>query len=166
MVLFPALPSDARAWVYPSTAPIPLLVQRTLLEGLDAFFTRWTSHGRPVAGSAVVLHGRFLVVAATLEGLISGCGIDKLDHAIRDLAARLGLVFATGLDVAYRDAEGTVQVVPRGVFRRLATEGTVGPNTSVFDIALTTVAELDAFERPVSASWHARLLPAPASTDA
>jgi hypothetical protein len=163
---FSSLPPDARAWVYAATTPIPLLAQRTLIEGLDAFFARWTSHGRPVAGRVALLYGRFLVVAASLDGLISGCGIDKLDHAVRDLAAGLGLTFAAGLDVAYRDADGAVQVVPRGTFRRLATEGVVGPQTPVFDTALTSVAEVDAFERPAAASWHARLLTAPAPTGA
>ncbi len=158
MAPFPTLPPDTRAWVYASTAPIPRLVQRALLDGLGAFFVRWTSHGRAVAGQAAILEGHFLVLAAALDGLISGCGIDKLDHAVRDLAARLGLTFTSSLDVAYRDASGAVQMVPRGTFRRMAAEGTVGAATPVFNTALSTVADLDAFEQPAGASWQASLL--------
>lgn len=154
---FDALPDTARVWVYASEAPLDAQAQ-ALVEATRTFIATWTSHARPVAGDALVAHGRFLVVGAFIaDGEISGCGIDASVHAVEELGRRMGIRWMNSLSVAFRDRSGGVQVVDRPTFRRLVREGRVDPTTSVFDLAVNTVGAWrdGAFERPVANSWHA-----------
>lgn len=165
--LFPALPDDARCWVYVAERPLTSDEQARLVDRLDAFIQDWSSHGRPVEGAVDVLHGRFVVLAATLaEGDISGCGIDASVHAVDDVAEALDIAWVPALHVVYRDAEGQVQHCSRSAFRTLAQDGAVTTETPVFDPSITTLGALRSgqFERPAGASWHARAfdLPQPA----
>ena len=153
------LPDDARLWVFTASQPLGDSTRQTLHERVTDFLERWASHGRPVPGDATVLHDRFLVVAAHLVGGVSGCGIDSLVHAVEEIGAELGVTWADGLHLAYRDAEGKVQTVPRPVFRSLVRKGVVTADTPVFVTTLETLGDLraDGLERPAGDSWHARV---------
>ena len=166
--LFPALPDDARCWIYTADRPLTDTEQDALLHTLTAFFASWTSHSRPVQGDAVIVDDRFLIVAATLTaGDISGCGIDKSVHAVEEAAQNMGFAWISPLQIFFRDAEGAVQHASRPAFRRLVGEGTVTADTPVFDVSLTTLGLLrnGAFELPAGRSWHARIfrIPQPAA---
>lgn len=166
--LFPDFPDEARLWIYAADRPLEASEQETLTETLDRFLASWTSHARPVRGAAQLLHDRFLLVAATLaeDAAISGCGIDASVHAIEAAADTVGVRWLSPLVVCYRDADGTIQHLPRGAFRKLVRAGTVTAGTPVFDVSLTTVGALreQGLERPAGAGWHARAfrIPQPA----
>jgi hypothetical protein len=166
--LFPDLPGDAHCWIYVSDAPLDADMHAALLERVESFLAEWSSHDRPVRGDAAILHDRFLVLAATLDGPgdVSGCGIDASVHAIEDAAADLGVTWAPSLHVAFRADDGSVQTVSRSAFRARAEDGTVTTETIVFDPSVTTLAAVrnGDFEQPAGASWHARAfaLPEPA----
>lgn len=163
--LFPALPDDARCWVYPSDTPIAPETQTALLEHVDAFLDDWASHNRPVQGRATVLYDRFLVLAATLPdgGDISGCGIDASTHAIDEAAAARGVTWVPSLHVVYRTPDGTVDTVSRSTFRTRVDDGSVTVDTTVFDPSVTTLGAVrhGAFEQPAGTSWHARVFSIP-----
>ena len=164
---FPALPDDARCWIYTAERPLTATEQNTLLETLTTFFDTWTSHSRPVQGNAVIVDDCFLIVAATLAaGDISGCGIDKSVHAVETAAQEMGFGWVSPLQVFYRDANGVVQHVSRPSFRRLVGDGIVTADTPVFDVSLTTLGLLrtGAFESPAGRSWHARIFRIPQPT--
>lgn len=165
--LFPALPDDARVWIYVSDRALTGEEQDVLLGRMDDFIEGWASHGRPVEGAAAVLYDRFLVIAATVaNGEISGCGIDASTQAVKAAAEALTIHWVPALHVIYRDADGHVRHAPRPTFRQLAQEGAVTTETPVFDPSVTTLGALrqGAFEQPAGAAWHARVfdLPTPA----
>ena len=159
------LPDDARLWVFTAAAPLDDATRSALIERVGAFLTQWDSHGRPVPGEAEVLHDHFLTVTAHLAGGVSGCGIDKLVHAVEAAGAQLGIEWVDGLHLAYRDADGTVQVVPRPTFRSLVRDGLVTADTPVFVTTLDTLGDLRAggLERPAGEAWHSRVFRIPAS---
>jgi len=162
--LFPALPDNARVWIYVSDRHLSASEQDRLLESLRPFLAQWTSHSRRVIGEALILDERFLVVAATLEeGDISGCGIDKSTHAVEEAGQALGITWMSGLTLLYRDQAGVVQAVSRPEFRDLVRRGVVDADTRVFDTSLTTLAELrnGNLEKPAGASWHSRTFQIP-----
>lgn len=164
---FSSLPDDARVWIHAADAPLSDATQAALLDRLSAFMDDWTSHQRAVEGAATLLHDRFLVVAAaTASGDISGCGIDDLTHAVDDVASALDIAWVPALHVLYRAPDGAVVAASRRTFQTRAEEGTLTPETSVFDPSLTTLGALRAgeFERPARDSWHAQMLPAPAGS--
>lgn len=152
------LPDDARLWVFSSLQPLSPQAVKDLERRIASFLERWASHGRAVPGDVTVLHDRFLVVAAHLAGGVSGCGIDSLVHAVEEVGSALGVTWADGLHLAYRDAHGAVQVVPRPIFRGLVRDGTVTAETPVFVTTLETIGDLRAggLERPAGETWHGR----------
>jgi hypothetical protein len=63
--------------------------------------------------------------------------------------------------VYYRDKDGRVNVTTRAAFNQLVLDGRIGPDTPVFDTAVTTAsAWRQEFERPMRDSWHAQLVAA------
>lgn len=164
--MFPALPASARLWTFTADRMLPADTTDALCSRVEAFLTEWTSHGRAVAAEAAVLHGRFLVVAASLEGGVSGCGIDSMVHAVEQIGHDLGFGWLDGLHVAYRDEHGEVQAVARPAFRALVRDGVVTAETPVFVTTLDTLGDLrgGGLERPAAEAWHARVfrIPTPA----
>jgi hypothetical protein len=159
--LFPDLPDEARLWVFPAKRDLPSGSGAAVLSRLRAFLPSWTSHGNPVTGDAVILEGRFLVVAAFVANdELSGCGIDKLVKAVEDIGTEVGVEWALSLDLFYRDESGEVNVAGRRAFRETAAAGRITTETTVFDPSVTHLGLLraGAFELPVGRSWHKRLL--------
>ncbi|QXD14840.1 hypothetical protein GQ464_015670 [Rhodocaloribacter litoris] len=162
--LFPAFPDEARLWIYAAERSLTAREQAEVLERLQPFLARWSSHGRPVRGAAVFLHDRFLAVAGHLPaGDLSGCGIDASVHHIEAAIAPLATAWAPALTVFYRDDDGTVRSAERREFRRLVREGHIHAETPVFDLSLTSVGELrrGRFEQPAGQSWHATVFRIP-----
>jgi hypothetical protein len=160
------LPGHARLWVYASSQPLTPDASRALAGALRRFTDGWTSHGRAVHAAFDVREGRLIILAGLVpqSGDVSGCGIDASVRAVEDAAAAAGIALAGALDVVYRDSSGRIEVASRPDFKRMARAGEVGPDTTVFDLSATTLADLreGRVERPAAESWHARLLPATA----
>lgn len=158
-MLFPDLPDHARLWIFTADRALTDAEQTRLLADLGRFVEQWASHGRSVPGAVYIHDARFVVVGAHLEGGVSGCGIDSLTHAVEQAGADVGVAWADGLQVVYRDTDGTVHVVPRPVFRQLARDGAITTATPVFDTTVNTVGALRAtgLERPAGSTWHGRV---------
>lgn len=158
--LFAHLPDHARFWCYVAERPLDEAEQATLLAHLDTFFASWQSHGRPVTGAAQILGDRLLLLAATLNGEISGCGIDASVHAVTRVGSEVGVAWKTGLFVAHRAPDGRIAVTPRRVFKKAAKAGEVTPETPVFDLTLMHLGDVRAgyFERPAAKSWVSRVV--------
>lgn len=155
--LFPTLPDAARTWIYVAEPEIPTETWNVLRPAIDRFIRDWSSHRRPVIGDATLLYGRFLVLAAYVEGGdLSGCGIDKSVHEIEALAAAHGIVWRSALDVAWRDPSGTVRTGTRREFRSVIGSGSIHGATPVFDTSVVELGRLRSagFELPASLSWH------------
>ncbi|CAN5608277.1 hypothetical protein BH23BAC4_BH23BAC4_09110 [soil metagenome] len=116
--LLPELPDDAPAWVFVADRPLARSEVDTLEARVARALDGWSSHGRPVSGGYAVIYDRILVAAATLDGDISGCGIDKLTHAAEGAAIAIGFKWLTGLSMLYRNGDGEVHVATRAALRR------------------------------------------------
>lgn len=156
---FPDLPDDARLWIFTADRSLSEADQTRLIEEVGRFVQQWSSHGRPVPGAVALHENRFVLVGARLEGGVSGCGIDSLTHAVERAGDNVGIEWADGLQVVYRDAEGAIQVVPRPVFRQLARDGSITTATPVFDTTADTVGAVrtHGLERPAGSTWHGRV---------
>ena len=146
--------------VYPASRPLEATEAAALLTELNTFLADWASHGSPVTGAAALLENRFVIVShKPME--IAGCSRDSLLFFMNDAATKRGFQWGGGARVFYKDTDGSVVDVDRPTFRKLAAEGSVGPDTMVFD---TTVRETDGvlngkFALPAKDSWHAKLMP-------
>lgn len=155
---FSQLPDHGRAWVFPSTRPLDADERRRLIAEVDAFLEGWSAHGEPLRSGRELVEGCFLVVGVDEDASRpSGCSIDALVNRLEALAASLGVGLVDHAPVWFRDAAG-IRSVSRPGFRALADEGTVGPDTPVFDTSLTRIADIrgGGLERPARGSWHGR----------
>lgn len=160
--LFPDLPGDAQVWINVASHDLSANVQDAFMERLEAFMDTWTSHQRPVRSAVTIRDDRFLILAATVDdSSVSGCGIDSAVNAIQGIAADLGVQWAPGLSVAYRDGDGDVHTVSRSAFRKKAENGEVHAETIVFDPSVSTLGELrdGQFESRAADAWHSRAFP-------
>ena len=157
---FARVPDDARLWVFAASRDLTDDEGAALLRHVDSFLERWHAHGAPVVGARELRDHRFLLVAADERATgVSGCSIDSLSQALREVEAELDVSLREGgVLVFWRDAEGAVRSLPRGEFRQLARSGEVGEDTLVFDNTAPTVGDVRAgrWERPMRDSWHAR----------
>ena len=162
IVAFDALPDSARVWVFAAAAPVPGAAAGVLLQRVDAFLDQWRAHGAPLACARDWRDDRFLAVAVDEAATdASGCSIDALFEALRELEGLLGTSLLTNGMVFWRDTDGAVMAANRPAFRAAAAEGAVTADTPVFDTTVITAgAWRTSFETPARASWHERLLPA------
>lgn len=152
------LPDSARLWVFGADRPLSSDQEERLLEVVDGFLADWEAHGTPLHAAREWVRERFLLVAVDEEKAPpSGCSIDALVRALKELEDEMGLRLVDRSPVWYLD-DGEVRAVSRPEFRSLARAGEVGPATTVFDPTLTRLEELrdDAFELPASESWHGK----------
>ena len=146
--------------VYPASRPLEATEAAALLAELNSFLADWASHGSPVTGASALLEDRFVIVShKPME--IAGCSRDSLLFFMNDAAAKRGFQWGGGARVFYKDGSGAVIDVDRPTFRKLAAEGSVGPDTVVYD---TTVRETSGvlggkFGLAAKDSWHAKLMP-------
>ncbi len=155
---FDALPDDARLWIFAADRPVTGSDAETLLERVDHFLDGWNAHGHPLTGARRWDGDRFLFVAVDERTAPpSGCSIDALHRVLKDFEAEGGVGLTDHIDVLWRDPDGRVVRTSRPDFTRLAREGTVSLETSVFDTTLTRKADLvGGFEVPAGDAWHRR----------
>ncbi len=159
MVIFDALPDDARTWVFGTSDPLGDERAPLLLDRVDAYLGQWTAHGAPLTCARDWRDRHFLVIAVDQSTAgASGCSIDALFRILHGLEQALGTSLVAGGRVYYRDAHGAVQCVDRATFAARVRAGAIGRDTPVFDTTVTTLGALrERFERPLAESWHAEL---------
>lgn len=159
-VPFESLPDNARVWVFAAAAPLDPPAFQRMIGAVDDFLAQWNAHGAPLVCARDWRDDRFLAIGVDQSSAgASGCSIDGLFRTLAGLEPELGTSLL-GDRVYYRDAEGRVNAASRRSFAELARTGRVGPETAVFDTALTSAALWRReFERPARASWHAALIP-------
>ena len=159
-LLFQDQPDSALLWIYTSDQPITPVDQDQLLDSVRGFILSWTSHERPVTAQVEVLQDRFLIVSAHIpDGDVSGCGIDKLVHAVMEIPSEYGFAWLDGLQIVYKSGADEIVSISRSGFRTLVEEGSVSSETLVYDTSLHTLGELRriGLERSAGESWHARV---------
>ncbi len=161
-VPFSELPNDARLWVFAAARPLTPEQQETLLARVDEFLDGWLAHGREVVGARELRHDRFLLVAADERATgVSGCSIDSLFRALKELERELQVSLLDSSLVYYRSEDGAIQALSRGEFRERVRAGEVAEDTVVFDNTVRSVGEVreGRWELPMRDSWHARAFP-------
>jgi hypothetical protein len=159
---FDRLPDDARVWVFAASRALSGAEQASLLSRVDDFLARWNAHGHPVVGARDLRHDQFLVLAADERATgVSGCSIDSLFGALRQVQQELGATLLDSTTVWFRDRDGHVRGLSRPEFRALARSGGVDADTVVFDNTVATVGDVrqGRWETALRDSWHARAFP-------
>ncbi|MGH7539744.1 MAG: hypothetical protein ACRELC_01975 [Gemmatimonadota bacterium] len=156
------LPDDARLWVFGADRPLTGEEVVGLEARLSGFFEGWAAHRVDLVAGSRIEERRFVLVGVDeARARASGCSIDALQRVVGELEGTLDVRLRDGSLVFYREGSGEVMACDRAEFRRLGERGEITGRTPVFDTTIDRLAAWRAgrFERPASASWHARLLP-------
>ncbi len=146
-----------KIWIYQADRFFTQPELQQAQERLKSFIAEWTAHGSQLAGTAEIKHNLFVVLTVD-ESLAqaTGCSIDKSVHLLKQLEADLQIDLFNRMLIAYRDAEGNIQLVSREVFDALFKEGEIDENTIVFNNLIQSADELSSkWEVPLKDSWHA-----------
>ena len=157
-ISFDDLPGHGRLWVFPLGRALDASEEARCLDVVDAFLAQWAAHGQPLRSARELVLGRFVLVGVDVDAEApSGCSIDALTNALRGLGSEMGVSVIDHAPVWYREGE-QIMTVARADFRALAADGSVTPDTHVFDTSLTRVDEVraGALERPAADTWHGR----------
>ncbi len=126
---------------------------------LTRFADEWVSHSRQLRAYADLWHDRFvvLVVDETQAGA-SGCSIDASVRFLQQVQQHFGRDLFDRMRFSYWEG-GEIATLPREEFATAYAAGRITDQTQVFDTLVKTKKELDvAFEKPLSDSWHARMV--------
>lgn len=152
------LPDHARVWLYQAERDLTPAEQATAAAHLRAFCEVWAAHGHPLRASFGVEEGRFLLLAVdeTAE-LPSGCSIDSSVRALRELEAKLQLGLLDKSRIAVRRPDGAIATFTRAELRPAVGNGSLRPDTLVYDTTAAHLRELRAgWVRPATQTWLSR----------
>lgn len=159
-MLLPGLSDSARVWMFASRTPFTSEAGVGLTTALSEFISAWSSHGRKVDAQSVIVENQVLIVGAHISDNeanagVSGCGIDKLEHAVRDIAQAHGLSWTSALDIVYERGDGSLACVSRSQLRSLLEAGQVDMQTRVVDTTQTSLRAIrdHGILRPASETW-------------
>lgn len=157
--VFPQLPSDAPLWIFGSSRELRPEEIASIEQAVTEFLSTWASHQTPLQGSGAVIERRFVAIAVDpRQKNASGCSIDKLYQFMGALGKTTGADFLDSSSVFWADDLGVVHRTSRQEFRQLAAGGSIDEQTQVYDLGVTTVADLANWRRPAGESWHRQLI--------
>jgi len=153
------MPAHARVWVYKTPRDLGQAEQKLVRERGAAFTAGWAAHGAPLDACVDVLHDRFVVIAVDeQQAAASGCSIDKSVGFIKNLEHDLNLMLTDRMFVVY-EQEGRARSVRLQELPVLLKEGSITPDTLVYDDLVSTVGELrERFLVALRATWMERYL--------
>lgn len=157
-VPFETLPDESRLWVFGVGRDLNAAEQEAFLGKVDGFLDTWAAHGVELRCGRDWRHGRFLLVAVDeASEPPSGCSIDSMVRVLKDEEQVLGVPIIDSSPVWFL-RDDNVERMTRADFRRLVDDGSVGPETMVFDNTVTRLNQARAgrWERPAGESWHAK----------
>lgn len=148
-----------RIWIYQADRRLNEAEEEFILKKLGEFTAQWRAHGKALAAKAEVRYNRFIIIM--IDDSVApptGCSIDKSVHLLKEVELETGLQLFDRMQVAYRQADGGINIVPRAEFEALLSNGEVDSDTLVFNNLITSYPELDThWEVPLRESWHARV---------
>lgn len=147
-----------RIWVYQSNRFLTDAEVAIIQSSGDAFVASWATHGKQLRATVAILHNAFVIISVDEEqAKASGCSIDKSVHWISALGRDLHIDFLDRMQIAYKDEQNTVQIIPMKEFELLASNKQIGSDSLVFNNLVFTGKELKcAWLIPASESWHNR----------
>ncbi|OON70884.1 hypothetical protein [Hymenobacter sp. CRA2] len=157
-VAFHELPTTARVWIYQASRPLTDAELIAVQPALQQFSEAWTSHGRTLRASAEFRYRQFLIIG--LDEAVadaSGCSIDASVRFVRELEAALGIELLAKEQLAFLDADGQVQLLPRRALKQAVATGQLRPDSPYFDNTVAQRGLLEAgWPAPAATTWLAR----------
>ena len=155
---FEHIQDSDRIWIYQSNRFLTDAEVGLIQSSVNAFVASWATHGKPLRAEVMIVHNAFVIVSVDEEqAKASGCSIDKSVNWISTLGRDLHIDFLDRMQIAYKDEQNTVQIIPMKEFELLASNKQIESDSLVFNNLVFTGNELKcAWLIPASESWHKR----------
>ncbi|GAB3779096.1 hypothetical protein GCM10028818_29280 [Spirosoma horti] len=139
---FDKLPDTARIWVYQADRPLSEGEVKTIDESLRSALGQWAAHGQPLLASAHVVENRFVIVGVDEDySSPSGCSIDASVRTVQEIGRQIAADFFDR-SVAIQATDGSVLTFALPTLKAAVADGTLTPDTPVFNTLVKTKAEL------------------------
>lgn len=159
---FDQITPAARLWVYQASRALTTVEASAIETAIRPALESWAAHGHPLLASAQVVNNRFLLLAVDEgAGLPSGCSIDSSVHTVQAIGQQLSRdgapVDFMDRSATYLAADGSVQALPLPTIKAAVAEGTLKPDTPVFNTLINTKADyLSQWQVPAQSTWLKR----------
>lgn len=156
-----SLSNHASVWVFQANQLLNNSQIDFIKTSLNQFIPEWAAHGASLKADFEVINNLCIVIGADEnEVQASGCSKDSLNRCIQTVGDALKIDFFNRLNIAYVDAESSIQIVNMIVFKDLIQKDVVRQNTLVYNNLVTKKNELESdWIVKLSDSWHANLMP-------
>lgn len=158
--MFKQFENDSKLWVFLVDRPILEEEQESIRAALSEFFKSWNAHGAPVNGAAEFTHGQFLLITASKDTQVSGCSIDSLFRAVKEICEKGSFEFVAQGNISFLE-DNALKTMTQDEFRAYVESGQVSEETTVFNNAVQTLEDLreGKWQLAFKDSWHAKRFP-------
>lgn len=148
----------SKVWIFQSNRTLTNEEVLKVQMDLERFCENWTSHGAQMKSICWTERNRFVMVALDESAaVVSGCGQDKLIHAIQDLGNTLGVDFFDRLQTLFLE-ENELKEARLHEFWGLRKANVISNETLVFDNTVRNLGEWrSSWVVPFAKSWHAEM---------
>ncbi|PHQ29356.1 ABC transporter ATPase [Leeuwenhoekiella nanhaiensis] len=157
LIQFKELPQTSRVWIYQSDRKFTEEELPKLKQELAVFLEQWTAHGADLNAGFEIKYDRFIVIGLDQHiNAASGCSIDAQVRFIQKLETAYDVSLLDKMNVTYIQND-RLHFKPLADFKKMAKDGAVGKNTTVFNNLVNTIEEYEEhWEVPAIESWHNR----------
>lgn len=149
-----------KVWVYTSSKEFNAAQIDQINQMAHSFSSTWKSHGALVIGGIEVLYNRFVFIYADdCDGHLCGRAQDAQVRFIKELESSLNLELLNRMNIAYKIAYKTIEVLPMPQFSALLKTIENSNDLIVYDNTVANFSEFESkWELPITQTWMARLL--------
>jgi hypothetical protein len=154
------LPDHSRVWIYTASRKFTDSETALIQTAAKEFVRNWKAHGAALEADIEVVSNQFLVVGVNEQVAgVTGCGIDSSVAFIKQTEQQMNVVLLDRLNLAYRQPNNEIHVLPMSEFMAKFTAGEITEDTPVFDNTVQNLGELrQRWEVPMKNSWHKQLV--------
>ena len=150
-------PNDS-VWIYQSNRVLNDQEAESLLESGAEFATNWSTHGKSLEASVLLVEKLFVIIRVDKNHLAaSGCSIDKSVKWVKDTEEALGITLLDRLQVAWIENGDQLKYGKPTEFEASVKAGNAHAGTMIFNNTVTSgLTMLTQWMIPASQSWLSR----------
>lgn len=136
------LPLNARVWVFQANKALNPTEAQVVHNKLGSFLSTWQSHGKALKADLEIVLDHFIVVGLDEnQAGSSGCSIDGLVHAVKELSAGLHIDFLDNSSIAFLK-EDQISIIHFKDIRHAIETGSLTVTSKIFNNSVTRLEEL------------------------
>ena len=153
--------NESRVWIYQSNRPFTQSETSSIQQQLDAFVSKWDSHGKKVKGFAQLFFEQFIILMADITAAeVSGCSTDSSVRMIKSFETQFDVDLFNRQQLAF-SINDSIQTIALSDFSSAVLSEQIKSDTLYFNNMVLNKRELiEKWMIPIEQSWLAGKLTA------